>query len=352
MYEQKLLHDIKAKIEELISGKRELIKPDDCKEGGDATDCCSCFLVSEYFFLDGRCVARGCKYSKFKQLIISKDEYSGTNDEVKAVAIIDEASNTIVAVVWNDMYKNIYGVDYKIESADNDPYVLSIVIEQLRKLITGEDKSNHKKILVIGGVSNPLLMEKLLGKELYDNACIGVDSYLALANMIAFKGEVFTETNSPYIKALCLTIKTEEEARKKLMSEGWRIGDGSGVLLDRHGKSLEDWFNIVYVHAENTYGNGQAMLEALNAVIGDLEDALNTAESDSIINYYYDVESYVDLAREIGADDTLWNEESEDYDEEKKNWYDSVGDEQEAMTKLKEGGWEIAFNKVAFCLSD
>lgn len=130
-------------VEALILSTSNKADIDDCPIGGDATDCRSCVYGCDYFYFNGECKSRNYCMSKWKQVHVLRPIYSGTNNEIKSIPIMGWTDNktytgkngNIIAVIWEDLSdKNSKGVNYKDEAVKSDDYVLTYIIEELRKL--------------------------------------------------------------------------------------------------------------------------------------------------------------------------------------------------------------------------
>lgn len=116
-----------------------------CPLGGDTEDCWTCPYSPDYFLLDDKCVRRNESPSQWPKARISEPAISGTNDEIRSYAIYDAPNDSekptkenILAVVWVNLAKrNTCDVNYHVTNAENDEYVLSLVIEALRILKLG-----------------------------------------------------------------------------------------------------------------------------------------------------------------------------------------------------------------------
>lgn len=122
-----------------------------CPLDGDANNCQCCIYNSDYFYFDGECMSRDASNSKWGQILIQDEEYSGTNDEIKIIPIIGLSSpgqpknkgNTI-AIIWHDLSKkHTIGINYNDIEAKSDIYALSCILEVLREELSLKDSSNN-----------------------------------------------------------------------------------------------------------------------------------------------------------------------------------------------------------------
>lgn len=107
-------------------------------------------------------------------------------------------------------------------------------------------------------------------------------------------------------------------------------------------KITEELREKLYELMEESWGDGEEVVDALCDMLGDYETVVAVLENDLTFNRYtYDAFSWLELAQLIIYDDILWEDGEDDYYRELKELVDA-DDQKKIREKLISENWAIS----------